>query len=116
MNKYLVLYICFSFIIYIHKVHFLGIKHRETSPNWTLFSKNFISEFTYIKCIIQKISKKRVSVTLCATLVPHLWHMWHKYKCATLLWHKFYKLHLFHFSTYRNLDDTQNTLVFLILH
>ena len=25
---------------------------------------------------------------LCATLVPHLWHMWHKYKCATLLWHK----------------------------
>ena len=81
-------------------MHFLGIKHRETSPNWTLFNKNFISEFTYIKCIIQKISKKRVSVTLCATLVPHLWHMWHKYKCATLLWHKFYKLHLFHFSTY----------------
>ena len=27
---------------------------------------------------------------LCATLVPHLWHMWHKHKCATLLWHKFY--------------------------
>ena len=29
---------------------------------------------------------------LCATLVPHLWHMWHKYKCATLLWHKGEKL------------------------
>ena len=39
MNKYLVLYICFSFTIYIHKVHFLGIKHRETRPNWTSIIK-----------------------------------------------------------------------------
>ena len=77
MNKYLVLYICFSFTIYIHKVHFLGIKHKETSPNWTLFSKNFISEFTYIKCIIQKISKKRVSPLFGAPLAPHLGHLGH---------------------------------------
>ena len=41
-----------------------------------------------VKCIIPKSSKKRVRPLLCATLVPHLWHMWHKYKCATLLWHK----------------------------
>ena len=47
MNKYLVLYICFSFTIYIHKVHFLGIKHRETSPNWTLFNKNYFHGYIH---------------------------------------------------------------------
>ena len=65
-------------------MYFVGVKHRQTSPNWTLFSKNFISELTYIKCIIQKISKKRVSVTLCAYFVPNFRHSRHIHKMCLL--------------------------------
>ena len=88
---------------------FLGVPAtiRTLSIFWHIYFR-----FTYIKCIIPKSSKKRVSPLLCATLVPHLWHMWHKYKCATLLWHKFYKLHLFHFSTYRILPTISKYIDF----
>ena len=75
-------------------------------------SKNFISElswiYTYIKCIIPKSSKKRVRPLLCTTLVPHLWYMWYKHKCTTLLWYKFYKLQLFHFSTYMSVTSIRS--------